>query len=197
MKVLLSGEGYDDIGDWAKERPFRANPPEIGVIEALLRKLYAGPLTIHEAIAWKRIPKFRAGDHAQPETRNVLGLAVKAEELGCNALVVVRDRDRDADREADIENGIERAQAKCPALAIAGGVAKEEIEAWILAILGERKTEHHADAKRVLDEKHAIAGRALMIAALEDRTLEHVPDDASSLRTWLDRASTALSPKAG
>jgi hypothetical protein len=195
VKLLLSGEGYDDIGDWAKEPMYRAKPPEIGVIEALLRKLEAGELTIRDAVAWKRIPKFRAGDHAHPETRNVLGLAVKADDMRCDALVFVRDRDRDEDRQADIENGIELAQSKFPDLAIAGGVAVEEIEAWILAILGERRSEHHADAKHVLKENHSIAGRASMIGALEDKDLGKIPADATSLRTWINRASAALSPK--
>jgi len=60
VKLLLSGEGYDDIGDWAKEPMYRASPPETGVIEALLRKIEAGELTVREAIPWKKIPKFRA-----------------------------------------------------------------------------------------------------------------------------------------
>jgi hypothetical protein len=193
VKLLLSGEGYDDIGDWAKEPMYRAKPPEIGVIEALLRKLNSGEIAIREAIPWKRIPKFRAGDHAHPETRNVLGLAVKADDMRCDALVFVRDRDRDADRQADIENGIKLAQTKFPDLAVAGGVAVEEIEAWILAVLGERRSEHHADAKRVLNESHSIAGRAAMIGVLEDRDLSQIPPDAASLRAWIARASAALS----
>lgn len=195
MKLLLSGEGYDDIGDWAKEPMYRAKPPEIGVIEALLRKLEAGELTVREAIPWKKIPKFRAGDHAHPETRNVLGLAVKADDMRCDALVFVRDRDRDEDRQADIENGIELAKVKFPDLAVAGGVAVEEIEAWILAILGERRSEHHADAKRVLNSNHSIASRASMIDALKDKDLSKIPPDATSLRTWIARASAALCRK--
>ncbi|NUQ74927.1 MAG: hypothetical protein HUU21_15360 [Polyangiaceae bacterium] len=193
MKLLLSGEGYDDIGDWAKEPMYRSKPPEAGVIEALLRKLEAGEITVREAVPWKKIAKFRAGDHAHPETRNVLGLAVKADDMRCDALVFVRDRDRDEDRQADIENGIKLAQSKFPDLAIAGGVAVEEIEAWILAILGERRSERHADPKTVLKQNHSIAGRASMLSALEDKTLGQIPIDATSLRTWLARAAAALS----
>jgi hypothetical protein len=197
VKLLLSGEGYDDIGDWAKEPMYRASPPETGVIEALLRKIEGGELTVREAIPWKKIPKFRAGDHAHPETRNVLGLALKADDMRCNALVFVRDRDRDEGRQADIENGIKLAQSKFPDLAIAGGVAVEEIEAWILAILGERRSEHHADPKDILKKTHSIAGRASMVEALEERDLNQIPPDAVSLRAWLDRATSVLSQNPG
>jgi hypothetical protein len=197
VNVLLSGEGPDDIGDWAKERPYRATPPEIGVIEALLRTIYGAEFTVRDALPWKKISKFRAGDHARPETRNVLGLALRAEELGCNALVFVRDRDRDPEREADIEAGLRRARDLGLKPAIAGGVAIEELEAWLLAILGERGSERHPDAKAVLKEKHGIVGRAAMIATIKENGTGKVPEDAASLRLFFARASVALSPGGG
>ncbi len=68
----------------------------------------------HRAVAgieWKKIRKFQAGQHRAPETRNVLGVALVADELGCDALIFARDQDRDIERDQDIELGIEAANA--------------------------------------------------------------------------------------
>lgn len=55
------------------------------------------------------------------------------------------------------------------------------------------RADPHSDPKSVLHKNHSIAGRALMIDALETKTLAQIPPDAASLRTWLARASSALS----
>src|SRR5476649_489749 len=75
--------------------------------------------------------------------------AQDARDAGADALVFVRDSDRDRyhQRENDIERGIQEAEALFPELDICGGVAKQEIEAWILALLGENRSESHSDAK--------------------------------------------------
>jgi hypothetical protein len=192
VKIFLSGEGYDDIGDWAKEPPYRGDPPEIGVIEALLREVATAEITIAAACAWKKIRKYRSGQNAQRETRNVLGLMVEAEELGCDAVVFVRDRDGDAERQADIEEGIRLARDRGFAPALVGGVAIEEIEAWILAAMGEVRSERHGDAKAVLEERRGLAGRAAMVAAVQERGLQRVAEDAASLRAWLNEANATF-----
>lgn len=193
MKVFLSGEGTTDLGDWAKELPHRKAPLQIGVIEALLRKVWRSPYTVVDACLWKRIRKFRSQDHLHPETRNVLGLALQADEAGCDALVFVRDQDGDEERQADIEEGLRLAQGKGLDVAIIGGVAVQEIEAWILAILGERRSEHHADAKQVLRQRHKIAEREEMVEVIDERGIDGIADDAASLHAWLEMATRALS----
>jgi hypothetical protein len=192
MKVFLSGEGKDDIGGWATEAPFRGNPPDIGVIEALLRKVTATEITIRAACVWKKIRKYRSGHHAQRETRNVLGLVLEAEELGCDAVVFVRDRDGDPERQADIEAGVKQARAGDFAPAVVGGVAIEEIEAWILALMGEHGSEQHTDPKAVLARQHGITGCAEMVNAVQKRRLEDLPMDATSLRDWLKEATATF-----
>ncbi|MEO5730993.1 MAG: hypothetical protein ABI134_14160 [Byssovorax sp.] len=185
MRVFLSGEGPDDLGDWCNDPQYRSNPPRIGVIEALLRNVSKVDFTIVDARVWKRIRKFKAGKHAQPETRNVLGLMLEAEEARCDALVFVRDQDGYADRQASIETGILLANDGDYEPALVGGVAIQEIEAWILALLGERSTERHADAKAVLVKRHSITSCAEKVAAVESADRSKIPEDALSLLTWL------------
>jgi hypothetical protein len=36
MKIFLSGEGPDDLGDWYHPPQYRSSPPSLGVVEALL-----------------------------------------------------------------------------------------------------------------------------------------------------------------
>jgi hypothetical protein len=183
--VFLSGEGPDDLGDWYNDPQYRSSPPEMGVIEALLRRTSPVDFTVVDARVWKRIRKFRAGKHAQPETRNVLGLVNEAEEARCDALVFVRDQDGDTDREASIDEGVRLAHERGFGPALVGGVAVQEIEAWILALLGERNTQHHTDAKSVLVKKHGITTCAGKVAVVENADRGKIPDDAISLRAWL------------
>ena len=138
-----------------------------------------------DARVWKRIRKFQAGKHAKPETRNVLGLVNEAEEARCDALVFVRDQDGEADREASIDEGIRLARERGFGPAMVGGVAIQEIEAWILALLGERPTQHHTDAKSVLVKKHGITTCAAKVAVVESADRGKIPDDALSLHAWL------------
>ena len=186
MRVFLSGEGPDDLGGWYDEPQYRSDPPRMGVIEALLRNVSSVDFTIVDARVWKRIRKFKAGKHAQPETRNVLGLMLEAEEARCDVLVFVRDQDGYADRQASIEAGILQANDGGYEPALVGGVAIQEIEAWILALLGERNTERHADAKAVLLKKHTITNCAEKVAAVESADRDKIPEDAVSLLAWLE-----------
>ncbi len=185
MKVFLSGEGTDDLGDWCNDEQNRSKPPKIGIIEALLRKGSPVDFTIVNARKWTQIRKFQAGKHAQPETRSVLGLVNEAEEMGCDVLVFVRDQDGDKDRQTDVEEGIRLARERGFTPALVGGMAVQEIEAWLLALLGERKSERHADAKAVLAKKHGITTCIGKVAAVEDADLGRIPPDARSLRDWL------------
>jgi hypothetical protein len=192
VRVFLSGEGPDDLGDWYHERQHRSDPPRVGIIEALLRRVARIDLTVVDACAWKRIRKYKSGKHARPETRNVLGLAIQAEEAGCDALVFVRDQDGYADRQADVEEGVRLAQERDFELALVGGVAVQEIEAWILALLGEKGSQRHSDAKAVLAQKHGIATCAEKVAAVESADHARIAADAASLRDWLAMAVVAF-----
>lgn len=188
MKVYLGGEGSDDLGDYYHLPQDRKKPPAHGLIEALLRRATARPFTVVGASVWKRIRKYRFGQPLSGEVRSVLGLMIEAEEAKADVLVFVRDQDGYRDREEAIEEGVRRAREGDYSPAVVGGVAVQEIEAWILALLGESRSERHADAKSVLAERHGVAGRTAKIAAVEAADLKRIPEDARSLRTWLDVA---------
>ena len=194
MRVLLAGEGATELGSWDKEpayRPRSGEATEPGVLEALLRRVDSNtPFEIVDGFRWRSIPLYQAGEHRHAETRRVLRLAQRAEERGC-VLVFTRDRDRDRQREIDITAGVLEAQQKFSA-AIVGGVAIEEIESWILALLGETKTERLPDPKRRLQETHGIQGTREMVDIIARADLGRVPNDASSLRAWLDAATVVL-----
>src|SRR6266511_1363206 len=138
MKIFLAGEGPDDLGRWFHEVPYRDQEADDGVIEALLRRVRTDGWNVEGALRWSRITKYRHGRelHAA-EVQNVLGVAVDALDAGCNVVAFVRDRDGDPERERDIEAGLARAAEIYPGLRVIGGVAIEEIEAWVLALLGE------------------------------------------------------------
>lgn len=190
MIVFLAGEGVHELGDWY-DRTYRSDPPRRGIIEALLR-IHPGGCEIAGAVAWKAIRKFRAGDHRRPETRNILGAVEKASELDCDALIFVRDRDSDGEREQQIEDGIQEAGDLFPEVKVTGGVAIEQIEAWILAILGRRGSERHRDSKQTLAEAGKGTGREMMIDLIDACDLAALPDDATSLRRWLGRVRATL-----
>jgi len=196
MKIFFAGEGSDELAEWAGPRgywPREGEPAQGGILHALARQV-RGEHSTHDAVCWSAIRKFRAGDRRAPETRTVLGLALKAEESGCDALVFVRDRDGDEEREADVERGLAQALAKF-GVAIVGGTANEEIEAWLLAILGDRQAEQRRDPKEHLRAKHGINARAAKLALLDGADLSKL--DAAvhpSFVRWLERAREHLAP---
>ena len=192
MRVFLSGEGADDLGDWCNDPQSRSAPPKIGIIEALLRRVSPIDFSVVDARVWKRIRKFQAGKHARSETRNVLGLVNEAEEARCDALVFVRDQDGDTAREASIAEGIRLAQERGFGPSVVGGVATQEIEAWILALLGDRHTEHHVDAKSVLARTHGLTTCVGKVAVVENADRSKIPDDAASLRAWLSQVDACF-----
>ena len=157
-----------------------------GVLIALLERVDGSAFTVAEGTMWKKIRKYRAGKHASAEERNVLGLALQACETQCSALVFSRDRDGDVGRERKLERGIQRARELFPNLEMIGGVAVENIEAWILVLLGypgERlspnKTKPELEARGIatLDDKLAVVAKS---------RLDEVPP--GSLRNWLENA---------
>lgn len=102
-----------------------------------------------------------------------------------HAFVFVRDQDGDLGRQAHLEAGIRMVREGEFAPTLVGGVAVQEIEAWVLALLGERKTEQHSDAKDVLVKKHAVTTCEGKVAVVENADRSKISDDAASLRAWL------------
>lgn len=202
MKVFLAGEGATELGRFADHPSYRDGSSQTGVIEALLRRVRGDGWSVVDGIKWTRIRKYRAGEHASPEARNVRGAAREAREKGADVLAFTRDRDRDPQRQADLEDGIQLALADTGSnVRIVGGMAVEEIESWILSLRGERDAEKHADAKTrlrsALDGENQPPTRESMLEAIDKADFGHLPADAASLRIWIDRARAALSAPTG
>jgi hypothetical protein len=200
MRVFLGGEGVDELGRFAHARAYAVDVSgkrEVekgpGIIEALAERLKGQPLEFVGGLAWHRIRKGKAmRGVTAAEARNVVGLALDAKDAGCDAVVFVRDQDCQSRRAADVEKGIVAARERCPGLRIVGGMAVEEIEAWLLAMLGERHSEGHPHPKEVLRDRRGIASRHDKTRVVEEARLDQLPDDAPSLHHWIHRFTSAM-----
>lgn len=188
IRVFLAGEGANELGRWALEERYRGEAA-IGCLEALLRAVTTSDWEVGGAVLWRRIRKYRAGEHRRPETRNVIGAALAANELGCRVLAFARDRDGSKERQRDVEEG--RAKADGIGPRIIGGVAIESLDAWVLAIRGEARTEK-LDRPKELVRDRGIETTADMVGLIESNGVSRVPDDATSLLDWVAQARSVL-----
>lgn len=187
MKVFLAGEGRDELGKWFDHPGYRDDKNHPGLIEAFLTNLEIDYM-VTDGKRWRNLLKYEAGDGRSEEMKNVMGAAQEALDLGCDAVVFVRDLDSAPWRETDIAKGIEKARAEFPDLRICGGVAIQEIEAWILALKGDHGSETHRDAKEVLKTKHGVERRNQKVEVVRAADLTRTPSDAVSLNGWLNEA---------
>lgn len=192
-RVFLASEGRNDLGGYARHKAYRADNTgkvQLGVVEALMRQIQPDGWEIVDALPWRSIPKFQSGNGRSAETRTVLGAAAFARNLRCDTLIIARDRDGYVHRTADVEAGIAQAPTHFP-IRVAGGIAIEKLEAWVLAIGGHHKSEgmREPDAKVAtlkLDHTDAMTDHI----AAHGRT--KIPEDAKSLHAWLESVRQVL-----
>ena len=203
VRVFLAGEGSNELGVYARDPAYRAEGGHQGVLYILLTKVQPDGWQVGNARLWKDLHKLRVGAARRgsvehQDTRNVLKLAVIAEEAGHDVLAFSRDLDADREREDAIEEGLRRAAELCPGLGLVGGVAVPALEGWVLALLKVAKTEGFSRdrAQAELDAKGlAPKDGAAMVEALAEADLATLPRDAESLRAWLERARAVLPPQ--
>jgi hypothetical protein len=198
LKVFLGGEGNNDLGTrW--HRPSGDSP---GVIETLLRRVRASGWHVAAAQDWKSIRKYRAGvardDPKHEDMHNIRGLVLQAYEAACELLVFVRDRDKDVRREQAALQALASiaslgfAETFHYELAIVGGIAKPNLEGWILCLCGLPGTEEMSPS-RVDRELAAIdivaKSTEHYVAIAESRAL---PGDGGSLCVWLADANATF-----
>jgi hypothetical protein len=189
MRIFIAGEGPSELGDWARHPSFRDDPPRPGVIVALLGRIRGDGWEIGGSRQWKEIRKYRVLPHGSPEIRNVLGAALHAKEAGCDILAFVRDRDGDRDREGQVTAGVARvAEILRPPLPLAGGVAVETIESWLLSLAGRTGAESLRHPKEQFGQ-HSVEK---MVTVVVSADLDAIPTDAVSLLRWLAQADRAL-----
>lgn len=187
---MIAGEGRHELGGWADEPPYRTD--ERGVLAALLGRCRTEGWEIVAARRWKDVPKFRSGDHRRADQRTVLGLVALATRAGCDLLVLVRDADNMLDRPEELEATL----AEIVDVGVVGGCAVRTLDAWCLALIGERGTEALRKPKVRLEDM-GCQTTADRVALVDDADLARLPDDAYSLRQWLERARVGLDEGSG
>jgi hypothetical protein len=194
LRVYLAGEGATELGSRAGDPAYQTGD-EPGVLERLLARVRDDGWCVVRARQWKDFRKLRVGIHAPNDQKNVLAAALDASEAGCDVLAFSRDQDRDGARRAAIEAGIAEVSGTYPQIRVAGGVATQCIEAWILVLLGRPRTEELScqAAVRAVEDAGCTGWRE-MATRVTDCDLAGRAADAGSLGAWLDRARVALTP---
>lgn len=189
MRVFLAGEGKTELGEWANHPSYRRDPPEPGLLEALLRRVRPDGWSVSDAVRWKDIRKYQAHRPCPAEVRNVMGAVLRAKDAGCDILVFSRDRDRKRQREKDVAEGIGRSKREIPGCpAIVGGMAIEAIESWLASMQGRLHAESESDPHSLFPGADLGAMRAIVEAA----DLSRLPPEARSLHAWLTCANEIL-----
>jgi hypothetical protein len=190
IRVLLAGEGPNELGGWAIESPHRDAAPSPGVIEALLKRERPDGWIVVDGIAWRSLRKLRVGEHGEAEARNIRGLLLRAWEMKAHVVAFVRDRDGDERRQRDVVQAM--GEAAQP-LHVVGGMAIEKLESWLLSLKGERRAEALQHPEKKL-RGTAAKKTASYVGLVEKADLSKIPADARSLRAWLEKARAALQP---
>jgi hypothetical protein len=206
LKILIAGEGKNELGSWAADRERSEDPPFEGAIEALLRKVHDGGWEIEEGIPWRTIKDIRvrtrkiAGKQKtvfsrHKDAHNVAAVSLHAREKNCDVLAFVRDRDGRKETQEAIEAGLANEEGNSNALQIIGGVAVEKLESWIIALSGKTRSEDRGRKMidMVFEELDILpkdTGRFVEIISKAD--LKNLPADATSLRAWLEKAKAVL-----
>lgn len=192
--VFLSGEGRNELGSRAGDPSYQTDA-EPGVVQALLQRVQEGGWKVVGALQWSKIVKYRARGPMSGEERNVLGVVLEAQRAEAQVVAFVRDADGDQTRMKIIEQAIERAREAFPAVEVIGGTPFPVLEGWLLALKGETKTEQlgKVAAQRRLREE-GVEGKdtAAMVAVVVGADLNRIPEDARTLRSWLDAAWRTL-----
>jgi hypothetical protein len=193
IRVLIAGEGPNEIGQvspaGSPDGPGRSD----GVIEALMSKVRPGGWAVRGVLQWKDVRKLRPNAHEDGEARTVRGLALHARERGCNALIFLRDRDRQVARERSIRDACKLVEVD-GGLLVAAGIPIEMLECWLLALRGEPRAHLEPTPAQALEERHKIAPKrtTAMVQLVRNAHLLEAATDAVSFWRWLRRVATAL-----
>lgn len=192
--VFLGGEGKNELGSRAGAPTYQTDE-DPGVLQTLLRRVENQGWTVAGAVKWADIRKYPAKGPLSAEERNVLGLVVEAQRSKAEVVAFIRDAD-DTDRHKTIEAAIGKARSLFPNIDLIGGTAVPVLEGWILAMRGQHGTEKlsKAGAQKRLDDMGVDRENttSAMVRVVTEADLERLPEDARSLRAWLDRARGVL-----
>ncbi len=191
IRVFLAGEGPSELGSRSGREAYQTDDRP-GVLQCLLRVVAPDGWEVAGAVQWKNIRKLKVNAPDAGDARNVHAAALHAKERAAGVLAFTRDRDRKPERQADIERALEGVESD-GALRVAGGVAIENIEAWLLALAGEVGSEAVRHPENEMARLKLEAKRAEDYARhVAHHGIDKAPKDAESLHRWLARARRAL-----
>jgi DNA-binding PadR family transcriptional regulator len=189
IRVLLAGEGRNELGGWADEPPYRDAVPSPGVVEAILRRVRADGWEVVGAVVWRSLRKYRVGEHGEVEVRNIRALKLKARERGAHVVAFVRDRDGSEPRQRQVERAIGEPE---PQLSVIGGMAIEKLESWLLSLRGMHDAEQEKHPEKKLPRGIRAKDTAGYVQVVAKADLDRIPADARSLLAWVEKARDAL-----
>ncbi len=133
MKVLFIGEGRHDIGD-PDTNPVQPRLAQ-GTIPTLARNLCPRIAPDSLALAWREIARFNPSARKRGIPAKIAAaVLIAVRRFGCEATVVVGDRDGQIDRQTEMETGVDRACQLFPQHPTVWGLAIESVEAWTLGV---------------------------------------------------------------
>jgi hypothetical protein len=194
IRVLIAGEGSNELGPHPQaEFGEGERASGGGAIEALMAKVRQSGWQVVAAMVWKDVRKLKSNAGGDGEAKTIAGLVLRAKELGCHALVFLRDRDGSPARERAVRDAI--ANERGGSLRIAGGVPIEMLECWLLALRGEKDAHADADPVTSLAVRHGVPAKRVtsMVQLVRASRVLTVPADAESMWRWLRQVAMALS----
>ena len=194
IRILIAGEGPNEIGDKSDVEVHEGERSAGGgVIDAFLTKVRVSGWEVRCRMHWKDIPKLRVNVPGHEDAKAVRVLEMRAAELGCNALIFLRDRDGELARQRSIERAIAELSPRRH-FVVAGGIPVEQLECWLLAICGVKATEIETDCVQQLSDVHGVASKNTnsMVQLVRNADILEIPTDAVSLWRWLRRVASSL-----
>lgn len=191
--VLLCGEGRNELGGRAGH-PSYQHDRYPGFIEASLERVAPGRALIRGALQWKSLPILRVGGRGDPFARRTTAALQRARELDARLCLLV-DRDKNSNVETSIRRAAAEFAAGRPGDEAALGVPAPKLEGWILALLGQSRTEAMTPAgaeARLAERGVAAKDTAAFVSAVSSCDLACLPEDAVGLRRWFDDLSRVL-----
>jgi hypothetical protein len=206
LRIFLAGEGTNDIGSYAGDQGYW-DPQQAGFVGAVIRKVAAILGTtnweIVGGIPWKKLHRLR-GKASRSEASAVGAAAFRARDKQHDAdlLVFVRDTDGDKNRAAEIREGIAVAVGLFgtarPHEPVVAGIVDPVIEAWALALCGERGCERASKGSVQTRALKAGVGDKSTLAlekVVESADLDAIPGDAADLQEWLAALRAVLASR--
>jgi hypothetical protein len=197
MKLFIVGEGRNELGEWGNNAPYApsgVSHRNQGFIVAVLEQIRKDGWSIEGGLAWKSLRKLKLGPEGRGDDRNIARLCLHAEEAGCEVVVFLRDRDGDMTREQDILQAVNIAQ-QSSGLRIVGGVPIENLESWLLAVLGVAKTQTTRNVRTLsLLKQDGMETKSTegIVKWVRYHGLSKIPPDATAFTLWLNELRELL-----